>query len=502
MTSRMIRPIGSLSVLLLLLMMLAVVKSPPTEAAFLKFPGSTGCNTTLQRCIDNAPAGSTIRIDRNKPIQQNISIEKSITLKPAAGKEPVIAPPSDDGFDVEDRPSRGIRVRLLALEIKGTEVNVFLQNGGSIFEMSRSRILHKIPSNGVSAISVSPDAGSEVILKHNFFRTTGHGVDGDSDPEGKTSRLTILGNVITTGLPEESNSGFELESGGQGKFIVDAHSNVIYGVTGCNCGGASGVDIEPSGETDMVVNLVNNTVDDIQTGDGIEVDEPGLGGSLKVRLFNNAVTRAEDDGVNLPNDNPDLEVVHDYNLYWDSTDGNDFGDYPSGGHDIEQDPAFADQDGGDYRPSGTSPLINGGLVCNPGGLLRRDADSHVRFLNRPSVGPTVDIGAYEAGSISPPPGKMVLAKNGVGVGSPGADVICGTEAADTLKGKAGRDWIEGAEENDELRAGGGPDYISGQDGNDDLHAVDGVSGNDVVDGGGGTNTCEADNGDDVQNCTI
>jgi RTX calcium-binding nonapeptide repeat (4 copies) len=501
MTSRMKRRLGWVPVVLLALAMMTLSGSNPSKAARLTYPGSPGCNNTLQRCINNAPNGSTIRIDRNKAIQENISIEKSITLKPAPGKDPLIRPPGTNGFQVEDRPNRTIKVEILSLDIRGTYVEVFLENGASHVTMRRSSIRHNFQTNGGAAVSAEPYGGAEIVLEDNFFRTTGSGVRAYAEPGGNTSRLTMLGNVITTSDPEESNDGMELEGGGQGKFIVSAHSNVIYGVSGCNCGGASGINIGSFEDVDLVVNLVNNTLDDMQVAsDAINVDPPLDTSTLKVRIFNNSVTRATHAGLNLPDADPDLDVQHDYNLYWDNDDPNNDDGYPSGGHDTEADPEFVDQDAGDYMPSGTSALINGGLVCNAGGLLRTDAARNVRFLNRPSVGPTIDIGAFEVGSIAPIPGKMILAKNGVGIGTDGADVICGSEDPDTLRGKDGRDWIEGAGEDDDLFAGNGPDYISGQDGDDELRAVDGVGGNDDLNGGGGVNSCFYDDGDEAENC--
>ena len=68
--------------------------------ATLTYP-SASCNTTLQACIGVASSGDTVQVATNIPIGENLTIEKSLTLRPAAGFSPVL--------------NNGARVRLLNL---------------------------------------------------------------------------------------------------------------------------------------------------------------------------------------------------------------------------------------------------------------------------------------------------------------------------------------------------------------------------------------------------
>src|SRR5262249_31585010 len=59
-------------------------------AAKRTFPGAAPCNTTLQKCINGAKAGDTIQIKAGV-VQEDLNIQKSITLLPYPGYEaPII----------------------------------------------------------------------------------------------------------------------------------------------------------------------------------------------------------------------------------------------------------------------------------------------------------------------------------------------------------------------------------------------------------------------------
>jgi hypothetical protein len=57
----------------------------------LTFPGPAPCATLLQTCIDNASAGDLIEIRTNGPINESPEIDKSLTLRAAAGYAPRLA---------------------------------------------------------------------------------------------------------------------------------------------------------------------------------------------------------------------------------------------------------------------------------------------------------------------------------------------------------------------------------------------------------------------------
>jgi uncharacterized repeat protein (TIGR01451 family) len=93
------------------------------------------------------------------------------------------------------------------------------------------------------------------------------------------------------------------------------------------------------------------------------------------------------------------------------------------------------------------------------------------------------------------------------VGTPGNDVINGTNGADVIHGLSGNDTINGAngadricggKDNDTIDGGNQLDRLFGDAGND---ALSGGQGNDALDGGADTDTCDGGNGRDTgANC--
>ena len=79
-------------------------------------------------------------------------------------------------------------------------------------------------------------------------------------------------------------------------------------------------------------------------------------------------------------------------------------------------------------------------------------------------------------------------------GGNGDDVICGYAGADTLVGGNGNDLLIGSYGNDVLDGGNGNDTLTGGDGTDELY---GKNGNDTLDGGSGNDTLSGSNGDDI-----
>ena len=84
-------------------------------AATHQWPGSSPCAGTLQACLDGVDPGDTIEVVTETPIDEELQIGQSLTLKAAAGVRPVLpagrdittSAPSDDftvsviGFTLE-----------------------------------------------------------------------------------------------------------------------------------------------------------------------------------------------------------------------------------------------------------------------------------------------------------------------------------------------------------------------------------------------------------------
>jgi Ca2+-binding RTX toxin-like protein len=140
----------------------------------------------------------------------------------------------------------------------------------------------------------------------------------------------------------------------------------------------------------------------------------------------------------------------------------------------------------------TSPLIDAGQVCSPGGVAITDAAGHTRL-----AGPSVDMGAFERDA-GPTTGVALVGGGGPDslVGTPGADILCGMGGDDKLEGGGGRDYLDGGAGADLLFGDGGPDRLFGGPGDDPcLDTKDGVHGNDRADGGPGNDGFLGDSGD-------
>ena len=93
------------------------------------------------------------------------------------------------------------------------------------------------------------------------------------------------------------------------------------------------------------------------------------------------------------------------------------------------------------------------------------------------------------------------------VGTPGNDVITGTNGDDIIHGLSGNDTISGGNGADVICGGEGNDTLSGNNGNDSLFGdngddiLSGNNGNDALDGGAGTDICNGNSGTDTgANC--
>jgi Ca2+-binding RTX toxin-like protein len=232
----------------------------------------------------------------------------------------------------------------------------------------------------------------------------------------------------------------------------------------------------------------------------VEIDNEGAASRIGVNLFDNILARSAGPAV-LAYDTAGgpLHVRSGHNDLWANAGGNAVG--TSAGRDtLHVNPQFVDSAHLDYRLRANSPVIDGGIVCSPGGVAMLDAGGHARLH-----GASVDLGALEHGS-SAPTGEAVVGTAGGNTlnGTSGDDILCGQGGSDTLRGAGGNDYLDGGPGNDTVIGGagndvlfGGPgkDVLDGNAGNDRLCANDGTSGNDTANGGAGTDRAEVDPGD-------
>jgi hypothetical protein len=404
------------------------------------FPGSAPCDTTLQACIDGATEGDVVQLATNGPIDESVSITKSLTLEPATGFTPQFAVTRFVDVEMTD-PARTVVVRGLTL-LNG---NIHADGSGSASHHVTIVDCHvtNLNTTGSRGINVSTTSPMTAVVERNTLVSNGYPLSLDTYSGSGVVTASISGNQVRKAQVGQSATGIELDL--RGSFVVTANvrSNVISDVADCNCGGAVAVDVYTLDTVSATVNLVNNTID--LSGDfGIDIGSPAVGQLLAVNIFNNVVTRT-DRGLSLPLANPRLTVSHGNNDFFNNTTPNSYGGYPAGPGTVSVDPLFVSLISKDYHLTAGSPLVNTGANASPGGLSELDADGNVRIANG-----TVDLGAFEYGSTPPTTTTTTVAGAttttttlpGCAQGATSASVLCrlaeltqavATETTDPLK---------------------------------------------------------------------
>jgi Ca2+-binding RTX toxin-like protein len=506
--------------------LLALLAGPAVaNAAKQPYPGAAPCNGTLQRCIDNSPERTKILIAKN--VRENLEITNSVSLQPAQGSDPLIGSGSTlREIEVRAQGQRTLKVKLRGLEFRNVEVSFTLDRGsGHRILLAGSTFTNPFgDSNGISAVSAFSTRPSRIRIRNNDIATLGSPIELDADPAEDGVEMEIANNRLTSadapaGVdPNDSSSGIEVDVNGTAKAEIDIFSNLIYGVAGCNCGGASGIEISGSAG-DGTLNFMGNTVDDAQfSAPGLEVDDDDPG-DFTVNLFDNIVSNASDDVVDFPGADPGLEINHDYNDFYDPGDPPDYGGYPPGPHTDQEDPLYVAAASADYRLQPVSPQKQQGIICPPGGQSRTDLAGNDRVERVAGSGAFVTPGAFGFAP-GPPTGRFLLGtdqaetltggpeddlicaygEDDTATGGGGDDAIAGGDGADTITGGNGDDAIYGEAGQDDIDGNAGSDYLSGGDDFDEIESHDGTGGNDTLDGGGGVDACNPDPGDAFTNC--
>ncbi len=380
----------------------AALPIQPLRAATLTYPGPGACGTTLQACIDVSAKGDVVEIATDDRIQEDLSLQKSMTLRAAPGFHPVVGDPDPTNprwiqiNDNNDGQNEVVDIAVDGINFDGAWLDVTFYDslGGDSFSLTHSRVYTEANLYSLAMVTSGPA----------HYLVQGNVIIGNSEPIDFYSRdgtvgaisLQIEGNEITTADKQESMAGIVLDLAG--KNGVDAsvtiRNNLLHDLAGCNCGSEAGILLYVGEDMTSSVDISNNTFDNID-GYGIDVTGFPANHAVQLNFYNNVMTRLTGPGFRLPPVVPNLSINHDYNFFY-ANQSDDFGGYPSGPNTVLSsdniDPLFVDLLGGDYRLQANSPLADRGTNTPPGGLTLTDLDGKNRV-----IGGTVDIGAYESG---------------------------------------------------------------------------------------------------------
>jgi hypothetical protein len=398
-----IRPYG-----ILLPILLAVT---PAAADVLTFPGAAPCNATLQACIDGAGAGDVIEIATDTPIDEDLEVEKSLTLRAAAGFEPAIAPlnsifllnpaGASNAIVLEDLTlERGFvtavqisnerfDVVVTGLEIRDTfndraEIEIRSGQPGPFgllrFEVSGNDLT--VPEGqfrGAAAISIQGGnlRAMRGVVRDNVIQHFDGQQQGAIEVSNAVAELEVdvLGNRVSG---TNYNSGVSFFQFAEGDAKLRYVNNLVTGQV-ANAGAPAAFVVNVT-EGRARFELVNNTAADSDLGILVS-GRTDLGAQVSGLIANNVVARIAEAGIGIDDE---LDVQNEFNLVFET--GNDF--FTPGPGTLFSDPLFAG--GGDFRLSADSPAVHAGNSERVPADVTTDLDGLPRI-----AGARVDMGAFE-----------------------------------------------------------------------------------------------------------
>ncbi len=401
----------------LLLVVHAVVGIASTQ----RWPGPAPCNGTLQACINAAAVGDTVEVSYYPPIDESLTISKSLTLRGlsssgiaavpytpslAADRGVLVQSPTTGLMDVtvenlvflrgritvEHRSSGPTQARVHQLvfrdvdPIDGAAIRVLNNGTGPLYSYIEGNHVHVLPGSfGRSAIhmlgssSVTLDAavsGNRISFEYPGADPSAVGIRLETGSTSGTSIRTIGNRAGGNGYL----AGVLVNPAGAGSYSSLIGSNLVAGSRGGSGAGIRVYRNAPSAD----VHVVNNTV--VHADRGIDFVNFSFPASLTGDIRNNIIDDTTNEGLYV---DPALGggISNDYNLLHATAATST----TLGVHTLSAAPQFAAVD--DYRPQPGAPGINHGDTAAVSSDLAFDAQGNHRVGHS-----AVDIGAFEAGT--------------------------------------------------------------------------------------------------------
>lgn len=247
---------------------LLLVPAAHAGLAVSVWPGAAPCNTTLQACINAASDGSTVSVDTDATIAENLNLyNRSLAVVAADGRRPSLAP--GNWIAVSSAPILGNQsVTLRGLRLTNAYVSAtYLGTGTATFDFSG------------------------LVLEQTSAAPTYLRVEGRS---GNTVQARLYNNRVT-GLPRSLNAGLiELVNGG-GTLNASVYYNDVRSRSASAADGA-GIFVDTTDGGGGTVKLHGNTVRGGFFRAGLFVSE-GLFSStasdFNARVYSNVVVCAD-----------------------------------------------------------------------------------------------------------------------------------------------------------------------------------------------------------------
>lgn len=401
----------------------------PAFSATRSFPGAAPCDSALQACIDAADAGDVIELAFDDANSESLNIIKSITLRPAAGRAPIVT------SAMVYSTAETIDVTLQSLRFNGGLLGLLGPGGGNLRLQATGNVF---PSAGGTSIELRTTTAAGTYgsffatIEGNRLGVTGEDFCSDGlsvqlyQPGEGSSEIVLRGNEVTASNLSQCagisvyqsdgrldltidrnqvhgslfNGGIGVRAQG-GQMQAGIYNNLVYGQSG-RTGAPGAIVVNANGTSDVTAHLVNNTVAHNDTGMWVaaRTDE---GARLRGSMRNNIAAFNTRYGLEYQRDLAP-GFVESHNLIHGNGESEE--PLPADPHRRTGNPAFADAASGNYRLAASSAAINRGMDSALPGNFDLDLAGAARV-----VGSAIDMGVYEYPQVitTPPASTSVAA---------------------------------------------------------------------------------------------